>query len=72
MTHFKNGTLLYRATRDGFDAAAFHNKCDGRPNTVTLIETDSNNVFGGFASSKWNSSGYFIADFGAFVFSLVI
>ena len=70
MADFKSGTLLYRATRDGFDSSAFHSKCDGKANTVTLIKTDSNYVFGGFASSKWNSSFKFIVDSSAFVFSL--
>ena len=70
MTHFKSSALLYRATRDGFNASAFHRKCDGKPNTVTLIKTDSNDVFGGFASAAWNSSGRYMADTSAFVFSL--
>ena len=70
MTHFKSGTLLYRATRDGCNAAAFHSKCDGKANTITFIKTDSNDVFGGFASASWNSSGYYIADSSAFVFYL--
>ena len=70
MFNFKKETLLYRATRDGFNAAAFHNKCNGRRNTVTLIKTDSNDVFGGFTSAAWNSSYTYIADAKAFVFSL--
>ena len=70
MMLFKNGTLLYRATRDGFNAAAFHSKCDGRPNTVTLIKTNTNHVFGGFASAAWNSYCNYIADSKAFIFSL--
>ena len=70
MVDFKKGTLLYRATRDGFSAAAFHNKCDGKANTVTVIKTDSNYVFGVFASAAWNSSGGYITDRNAFVFSL--
>ena len=70
MVDFKSGTLLYRATRDGFYSSAFHAKCDGIPNTVTLIKTDLNGVFGGFASSKWDSSGFYIADSRAFIFSL--
>jgi hypothetical protein len=29
--------LLYRASVDGFGAAAFHNKCDHIPNTLTVV-----------------------------------
>jgi hypothetical protein len=50
MTRFnQQALLLYRATRDGFDASSFHSKCDGKANTVTIIKTDSNYVFGGYA-----------------------
>ena len=70
MTQFKSDTLLYRATRDRFDSLAFHSKCDGKSNTVTIVKTDSNCVFGGFTSAKWDINVYSIADANAFVFSL--
>jgi hypothetical protein len=31
-------SLLYRGTRDGFGAKAFHSKCDGHLNTLTLLK----------------------------------
>jgi hypothetical protein len=49
------GTLLYRATRDGFTAKAFHVKCDGKPKTITIIKTDQDYVFGGYTSAAWNN-----------------
>ncbi len=48
----------------------FHEKCDGKDNTVTIIKTDSNYVFGGFTAAKWSSCGDNIADSTAFLFSL--
>jgi hypothetical protein len=73
MVSFQNAQLLYRATRDGFTASSFHKKCDGYSNTAIIIKTDSNYVFGGFTSAKWNSSsknyGY-VPDENAFIFSL--
>jgi len=45
--------LLYRATRDGFSAQAFHEKCDNKAKTVTLIWSDLNYVFGGYTSAAW-------------------
>ncbi len=70
MTKSSNGILLYRATRDGFDSQAFHSKCDGKRNTITIIKNNLNYVFGGYASSAWNSSWNFINDPNAFLFSL--
>ena len=70
MTHFENATLLYRATRDGFSASAFHLKCDGKPNTLTIIKNNFNYVFGGYTSAKWLSDRSYCADSTAFIFSL--
>ncbi len=72
MTKSTNGTLLYRATRDGFSAQAFHSKCDDKVNTITIIKNNLNYVFGGYASSAWKSSrgSTFVSDNNAFVFSL--
>jgi hypothetical protein len=70
LTKTSKGNLLYRATRDGFTGKAFHSKCDGKGNTITIIKNDLNYVFGGYASSAWNSSGNYINDPNAFLFSL--
>jgi hypothetical protein len=70
MTKSSKGNLLYRATRDGFTSQAFHSKCDGKGNTITIIKNNLNYVFGGYASSAWNSSGNYINDPNAFLFSL--
>ena len=48
MTSFTDANLLYQATRDGFSAKAFHQKCDGYQNTLTIIKTNGNYVFGGY------------------------
>jgi hypothetical protein len=64
--------LVYRATRDGFAASSFHSKCDNISNTVTIIKTTSNSVFGGFTSATWRSDRYYgyYYDANAFIFSL--
>jgi hypothetical protein len=56
MTKSSKGILLYRATSDGFTSQAFHSKCDGIGNTITIIKNNLNYVFGGYVSSAWNSS----------------
>ena len=40
--------LLYRGSVDGFGADDFHHICDGKANTLTIVKSDSGNVFGGF------------------------
>jgi hypothetical protein len=62
--------LIYRASRDGFQASSFHSKCDNISNTVTIIKTTSNSVFGGFTSAIWTSNGGITYDANAFIFSL--
>ena len=67
---FTKSVLLYKATRDGFQASAFHSRCDNVSNTVTVIRNDLNYVFGGFTAAKWNSNNGYRADSNAFIFSL--
>jgi hypothetical protein len=67
---FKYGTLLYRASRDGFTAKAFHDRCDNVPNTVTIIRNSLNFIFGGFTSARWSSTAGYTTDPNAFIFSL--
>jgi hypothetical protein len=45
--HAKRFNLLWRRSRDGFGAAEFHRRCDGRANTLTLILDTEGNVSGG-------------------------
>jgi len=66
----KSFSLLWRGSRDGFDAAAFHRLCDGKANTVTVIKNTNGFIFGGFTSIPWSSSGGYTADSAAFLFSL--
>jgi hypothetical protein len=51
----KRFVLLWRGSRDGFSARDFHERCDGRANTLTLILDSGGNVFGGFTPLEWES-----------------
>jgi len=68
----KSFSLLWRGSRDGFDAAAFHRLCDGKANTVTVIKNTNGFIFGGFTSIPWSSpnDGDYQKDSTAFLFSL--
>ena len=38
--------LKYRASRDGFKGTDFHAKCNGIPNTLTVIKSTNGNIRG--------------------------
>ena len=46
--------LLFRASRDGFAALAFHFKCDNKGPTITVVKSGGN-IFGGFTEKAWTS-----------------
>ena len=50
-----NLKLIYRATDDGFAAADFHRKCDTKENTLVLVISHLNFIFGGYTSKRWDS-----------------
>jgi hypothetical protein len=64
--------LVYRGSRDGFDASQFHAQCDRLTHTATFIKTDDGYVFGGFTPLDWDSGSGFKADVNleSFVFTL--
>ena len=63
--------LLYRGSRDGFRASNFHSQCDNQANTITVIETTSGFIFGGYTQASWTSNEQYSKDANAFLFSLV-
>ena len=69
-------TLLYQGSRDGFRAFDFLSRCDGKPNTLTIVKSTNGNIFGGFTIIPWESIEYdkvngYKYDNSAFLFSLV-
>ena len=63
--------LLYRASVDGYASKDFHKKCDGHSQTLAIIKTTKNYVFGGYKKKAWTSFGYYSNDKSAFIFSLI-
>ena len=61
--------LIYRASRDGDSPNDYHKKCDGKINTLCIIQTIKGIKFGGYTETIINDSGDNI-DSNAFVFSL--
>ena len=61
--------LIYRASRDGDNSKCFHNMCDGKNNTLTIIKTSVGKRFGGFTQAEWSSEEGYINDEKTFLFS---
>ncbi|KAK3596054.1 hypothetical protein CHS0354_032582 [Potamilus streckersoni] len=68
----KQFTLLYCMNSHGCDPQVFHEKCDNRGATVTIIYSTSNHVFGGYTSISWQNSAEvrYAYDKSAFLFHL--
>lgn len=64
-----NFKMLYSSARDGFDSAKFHQLCDEKGATLTVVRTKDNHIFGGYASVPWSSKARHLPDEHAFLFS---
>ena len=60
--------LLYRYSRDGKNATDFHSKCNGNENTITLVQSQYNHVFGGFSTKDWSGNSGYTKDDDAFLY----
>ena len=61
--------LLYRQSRDGSTPKDFHNRCDNKGITITIIETTKGYIFGGYTELSWDRSGSYKKDKSTFIFS---
>jgi hypothetical protein len=66
-----NFNLLYRASRDGYTNAAFHEKCDNKGATIFIAKiTNSEQIFGGYNPLYWDSiSNNYKSTNDSFIFS---
>ncbi|MDR3742444.1 MAG: TLD domain-containing protein [Terracidiphilus sp.] len=67
-------SLLYRSSRDGMTAQAFHSLCDDKGPTLVLVGSDKGFVCGGYAGASWGAGSACdgsVASPDAFVLSVV-
>ncbi|KAL0160278.1 hypothetical protein M9458_044003 [Cirrhinus mrigala] len=62
-------TLLYKASVHGYQASAFHKRCDRQGPTLLVAYNRSGYIFGGYTSVDYARSGREITDEEAFLFS---
>lgn len=71
----KQFTLMYRASRDGFDIDAFYKRSFSAPKTLIIVRSQSNNIFGGYTQVRWKKphgkNWHHDVDPNTFLFSLV-
>ena len=61
--------LLYRKTKHGSTTNDFHNRCDNKGITITVIETTKGYKFGGYTELQWDKSEKSKKDKTTFIFS---
>ncbi|CAF3964512.1 unnamed protein product, partial [Rotaria sp. Silwood1] len=42
---YQRWKLIYKASHDGFDANAFHSRCNNQGPTMTIIQSNNNYLF---------------------------
>jgi len=62
------GDVLYIATRDGDSSTNFHNACDDEGPTVTIVESTTGAVFGGYSDLSWGTQGSYATTTNSFLF----
>jgi serine/threonine protein kinase len=62
--------LLYRMTKDGETFKIFHELCDNKGPTLTLIKIKNGEIIGGFTPISWDCSSNWKNDINSFIFSL--
>lgn len=60
--------LLYKATRDGWDANAFHNRANNRGATITIATTTDGRIVGAFNPQSFQSTNHYQNSAAAFLF----
>lgn len=65
---FRPWNLLYSVLRDGSHFTSFYSKVRGYKHSVLIVETESGEKFGGFASCEWRSLNAFFGCGECFIF----
>ena len=54
--NIKDIKLLYRGSRDGFLAKTFHEKCNNKGETLVIIKSNEDYIFGGYTEINWDNT----------------
>ena len=67
-------SLLYKASSHNFSTKKFHELCDSKAPTLTIVKTNYGKIIGGYTPLAWHSDGDFKKDAtnSSFVFSMTL
>ena len=68
LQNIKRFQLLFKASDHDNWAKPFHQLCDNKGPTLTIIKSDHGNIYGGYTSKSWTSNDYWVKDNKAFLF----
>jgi hypothetical protein len=60
---------LYVGSKDGFQAAIFHQLCDNKGETLTVIKDDQGFIFGGYTTRSWTGTATYAEAIGSWLFA---
>jgi len=66
----KKWKLVFKGTKDGMNATAFHNNANNKGPTITVVKSTHGKIFGGFAPESWTSRNNYINSQKTFIFSV--
>ena len=58
----KNVTLLYKPSEHGYSSLKFHEFCDEKGPTLTLIKSEFGNIFAGYTNMPWSNRNMMVND----------
>jgi hypothetical protein len=65
----KKWKLLFKATKDGFQASKFRQTCCNTIHSVTIVKSVQGYIFGGFNAAQWSTNNQYQFNQGCFLFS---
>ena len=68
LLNIKRFQLLFKASDHDYSEDKFHKLCDNKGATVTIIQSDYGNIFGGYTSKSWTSNCEWVKDQSSFLF----
>lgn len=66
----RHWNLIYRASEHNYTSKSFHERCDGKANTLVIIKSSYGWIFGGYTPLTWDPSVIYQNDSESFIFSL--
>ena len=63
-------TLLFRGSTHGWSPDKFHQLCDDKGPTITIMKSKAARVFGGFTQLSWGGNSGWKKDEKAFIYSI--